>query len=65
MQSNTDLNPLAYSVPDAARLLGLSPRAIYNRIATGEIRSFKVGPRRLISRDSLREFIANRESEAA
>ena len=60
-----DTGPLAYSVPDAARKLGISPRAIYNRIGSGEIKSFKVGPRRLISDEALRKFISASEAAAS
>ena len=65
MQPTSDSERLAHSVPDAARMLGISPRAVYNRIATGEIRTFRVGPRRLISTDALREYIRNRETAAS
>lgn len=65
MSNTTEIDRLAYSVPDAARMLGISPRAIYNRLANGELRSFRVGPRRLISLDALKDYIRTRESEAS
>ena len=57
--------PLAVSVDTASQMLGLSRRTIYTRINNGELPSFRVGPRRLISMQALRDFISAREAEAA
>ncbi|WP_242107210.1 helix-turn-helix domain-containing protein [Luteimonas aquatica] len=52
--------PLAHTVPEACRRLGISRTTIYQLIANGEIRSFKVGARTLIPEESLRTFISNK-----
>ncbi len=59
------LEPLAFPIEYAAKLLNLSKSALYNRIASGELRSYKVGPKRMISRAALVDFIEAREREGA
>ena len=59
--STSSLVPLAYNPEDAARLLGFSRALVYELFATGELRSFKVGRRRLVSAEALVEFIRERE----
>ncbi len=59
-----DPDPLAYPVKQAAKLLNLSTQAVYNRINSGELRSYKVGPKRMIARAALFDFIEAREREA-
>ncbi len=39
---------LTYSVPEAARLLGVSPRHLYDLVHDGEVRSIRLGRRVLI-----------------
>jgi excisionase family DNA binding protein len=48
---------LACSVSDAANSIGVHPNTIYNWISEGRLVSVKVGRRRLIRMDSLRELI--------
>lgn len=55
-----DLAPLAHAVPDACQRLGISRSTLYELIASGEIRSFKVGTRTLIPESELRRFIATK-----
>lgn len=55
-----DLAPLAHAVPDACQRLGISRSTLYELIASGEIRSFKVGARTLIPEAELRKFIASK-----
>ncbi len=59
------LEPLAFPIKLAAKLLNLSTAALYNRINSGELRSYKVGPKRMISRAALVDFIEAREREAS
>jgi excisionase family DNA binding protein len=54
------VEPLNYSPPDAAKRLGIATRAVYAHIATGELRSFKLGKRRLIPDSELMNFVARR-----
>jgi excisionase family DNA binding protein len=56
---------LAYSVPDAAGLIGLSPRRTWDLVRLRRIKSFMEGGRRLISRRALEAYVAEREEEAA
>jgi len=59
------IEPLAHSPDRAAQRLGISTRAVYTHIASGELRSFKDGKRRLIPDTELQRFVARRMSEAA
>ena len=51
------VKPLAYSITVAAQLLGICKRLMEKTIDSGDIRSVKVGRRRMISVDSLNEFL--------
>lgn len=51
---------LAYSVDEAARALGLSRELIYDQLRTGRLKSLKVGRRRIITREHMDKFLANR-----
>jgi excisionase family DNA binding protein len=53
----TDPQPLVHSPENAARRLGVSVRKIYDLITSGEIRSCKVGKRRLIPESELQSFV--------
>lgn len=56
-----EVAPLAYSIPEAARLTGLSRATIYNMFADGRLASLKIGKRRLVERAALdRLFDASR-----
>lgn len=55
---------LAYSVPAAAKLIGISARRVWDMVRTKKIRSFKDEGRRLISRRALEEYVAGREAAA-
>ena len=48
---------LAVPIAEAARLLSLSPRTVASLVATRELRSVKVGRRRLIPKKSLEDFL--------
>lgn len=49
--------PLAYSVPDAAKAIGVNQRTVWRLLRTKDMRSFKLGARTLIRADELRAFI--------
>jgi excisionase family DNA binding protein len=57
--------PLAHSVPSAAKRIGTNERAIYTAIASGELRSFKLGKRRLIPDTELQRLVNRKMAEAA
>jgi excisionase family DNA binding protein len=49
--------PLAYSPNRAAIVIGVSPRSVYQKIATGDLRSYKDGKRRLIPYSELQDYV--------
>ena len=49
--------PLCFSPDGAAQRIGIRPRSIYSLMKSGEIKSFKIGKRRLISDQELQSFI--------
>ena len=52
--------PVANSIENAAKRLGISRAGLYNLLALGEIRAVKVGARRLIPETELQGFITRR-----
>jgi len=63
--SGTEDIPVSYSVPVAARLIGISPRGMWDLVRTEKIRSFWVGGRRLVSRKAIEEYVTERENAEA
>lgn len=53
---------IALTVEDAIAVTGYSRNKLYDAINSGDLRSFKDGRRRMISRKALEEFIAKREA---
>lgn len=47
----------AYTLPDAARICGLSRATLYRHAAAGRLRLVKVGGRRLVCAASLRALV--------
>jgi excisionase family DNA binding protein len=64
VQPSSTLEPLAYSVKDAAAVLGVSRSTVYELIASGELPSTKLGNRRLIRRQALVYLLDKNEAEA-
>jgi excisionase family DNA binding protein len=56
--------PLSFSVDEAARLLGLGRSNLFKLLESGEIRSVKVGTRRLVPHKALEEFLAEHDTSA-
>lgn len=56
---------VAYSIDQAAARLGVSKTTFEALVAAGQIKSFRVGRRRLISRAALEAFVARQERKAA
>ena len=52
-----DGSRLLYSVPEAARLLGVGRTYMFRLLATGQVESIKVGKLRKIPRDALSHYI--------
>ena len=61
----SDGGPVAYDVPEVLRRLGVTRPTIYRFLRTGELRSFRLGSRRLVSAEALADFIRSRESAEA
>jgi excisionase family DNA binding protein len=53
------MEPLAFSINDAARALSLGRTSIYAMIADGRLEAFKLGRRRLVKAESIRRLIAS------
>jgi excisionase family DNA binding protein len=53
VSSRDKLEPLAVSVGEAARLAGVSRTMLYQALRSGDLRSLKVGSRRLITIEAL------------
>jgi excisionase family DNA binding protein len=49
--------PVLYSVEEAAGLLGIGRTFMFRLIGTGQIQSLKIGKRRKIPSDALRDYI--------
>ncbi len=47
----------AYSVDEAAGMLGISRRSIYELLRSGQLGSVKIGARRLVRRTDLDTFL--------
>ena len=58
------VEPIAVSPGEAARLAGVGRTTIYASISAGELRSIKLGKRRLIAMDALREWLRAHEVRA-
>ena len=52
-----DQSRLAYSVPEVARMLGVSEKTVRRQIDSGELASFMFGGRRLIKQASLKAIM--------
>lgn len=56
---------LVYTVREAAEVLRIGYSTARERIASGELRSFKDGSRRLIAGEDLLAYVRARQTEAA
>ena len=57
---------IAYTIDEAARLIGFSRSWLYAYLANGELRSIKIGPKkRLILRSDLLAFVEKMASAPA
>lgn len=64
MNDKPTVEPLAHSPDRAAQRLGISTRAVYALIATGELRSFKKGKRRLIPDTECQRLVLREMAQA-
>ncbi|KOO84180.1 helix-turn-helix domain-containing protein [Stenotrophomonas maltophilia] len=61
---NQQAERLSYTTDEACAVTGLNRNAFYAAISKNQIRTFKVGRRRMVSARALREFIEAREKES-
>jgi excisionase family DNA binding protein len=54
--------PLAVTIADACRLIGLGRSKLYEEISTGRIKALKAGKRTLIPVASLKDWLARLEA---
>jgi excisionase family DNA binding protein len=55
-----DLVPLAHTVLDACKRIGISRTSLYELIRAGAIRTFKVGARTLVPESELQKFVVDK-----
>lgn len=55
------MHPIAVSPNEAARLAGVGRTSLYAAIAKGELKSLKIGTRRLITINALRAWLHRHE----
>jgi excisionase family DNA binding protein len=61
----THVEPLSVDIPGACRLTGLGRSKIYELLGNGEIRSLKVGRRRIITLAAIRNFLDRLQADEA
>lgn len=59
------ITPLAYSVTELTRLLGLCRTTVFALIRDRELASFKVGRRRLVPAGAVQDFLARCQGQAS
>lgn len=64
MQTAETTPSLALPIAKAMQATGLGRNSIYDEINSGRLRSFRVGRRRLVSEEAIREWIRDREAES-
>ncbi|AMB86675.1 DNA-binding protein [Pseudomonas agarici] len=57
MNQAQQIAPLSVSVEDAAKIVGYSRSGVYELIASGDLKAFKLGRRRLILMAELKAWI--------
>ena len=57
-------SPVTVSVEEAAMLLGIGRTVAYRLVQSGDLRSVKIGRRRLVVRISIEEYVTRLEDTA-
>lgn len=55
------LQPIAVSLNEAASLAGVGRTTLYAALSAGDLKSIKIGTRRLITVDAIRAWLAQNE----
>jgi len=63
IQYGAKLNIFSYSINQLMEVLHVSRQTVYDEINSGRLKTFKIGRRRFVSDDALREYIKDREEE--
>lgn len=56
------ITPIAVSPDEAARIAGIGRTTLYAALAKGDLPSIKIGTRRLIRVDAIRDWLAQNEA---
>lgn len=62
---SSKIEPLAVSMAEAARLLGVSRPTVYQYANRADFPAFKIGGRTLVSVDGLRSWVARQAEKGA
>ncbi|QKV63036.1 helix-turn-helix domain-containing protein [Pseudomonas sp. 43A] len=65
MEQANQVSPLSVSVEDAARIVGYSRSGVYELIASGDLKAFKIGRRRLILMTELKAWVERAAKDGA
>ncbi len=57
-ERDRNADPLLISERNAGSTLGVSARTVFNMIARGDLKAVRIGKRKLITVESIRDFIA-------
>ena len=55
----SELTTFSYTVPNAAKALGISRGTIYRLLKSGKLKAFKIGRRTLLSAVDLEKFVSD------
>jgi len=58
LQERLNMEPIALSINDTAKLLSLGRTSIYGMIADGRLEAFRLGRRRLVRMESIKRLVA-------
>lgn len=62
LEPKRPIPPIAVSPDEAARLAGVGRTTLYASLAKGDLPSIKIGTRRLIRVDAIRDWLARNET---
>ena len=51
---------LAYPIPEAAEILGIGRTTLYAEIGAGRLSTITIGRRRLVTREALEDYLAQK-----
>jgi len=63
-QTSPPTPPIAVSPDEAARLAGIGRTSLYAALAKGDLKSIKIGSRRLIKIEAIHEWLASYQTDS-